>query len=75
MSFSDRLNAKIENAISSSVALTNSTNGVIQTTLNGYRGLHLNQIYRFGYGSKTSQSSGTRIDDIFEQGGDFHASR
>lgn len=76
MSFADRLDRKIKNDISSGITLNNSIDNVVGTTINGYRGLHINQLYRFGYGSATKQSaSTTRIDDYFETGGDFFASK
>ena len=54
MSWSNRLMKKIDNRIDHSISMSNPIAGVRQTTIDGYRSLHLTEICRFGVGSKNS---------------------
>ena len=54
MSWSNRLMNKIDNRIDHSISMSNPIASVRQTTINGYRSLHLTEIYRFGVGAKNS---------------------
>ncbi len=46
--FLERMEKQRRFDIDSSIGKTQSIENVMQTTVNGYRSLHMNQMYRFG---------------------------
>jgi restriction endonuclease Mrr len=67
MSWSSRVDKKIRANISSSIASSNSISNVKNTTISGYRSLHINQLDRQGYGTKTKYNAKT-IDSLGDGG-------
>ena len=51
----------IRSSIDNRVSVSNSTENIRSTTINGWRSLHMNQMFKFGYGDASLNSN---IDNV-----------